>query len=231
VAERGAHATSLDEVGARAGTSKSQLYHYFYDRDDLLRAVAEATNDMVLDAQAELFAGLRTSAGMRAWADALVELNESRHGAGGCPIASLVAQVGEHDEGARALLAGGFERWEAAICSGLQAQREAGELRNGTDVGWLATCVLASLQGGLVLAQARRDPAVLRAALEGALAMVDSHRPRRGKTLIFNGNRTVAAPVRVDLLTGPEEQEVGQAATRPVNDEAQWARTPLQRRT
>ena len=183
VAERGAHATTLDEVGTRAGTSKGQLYHYFYGRDDLLRAVADATNDVVLEAQAELFAGLGTAAGMRAWADALVELNESRNGAGGCPIASLVAQVGEGDEGARVVLAGGFDRWEAAIRSGLQAQRDVGELRDDADVGWLATCVLASLQGGLVLAQARRDPAALRAALDGALAGVDSHRPTRRTTI------------------------------------------------
>ncbi len=180
VAERGANAASLDEVGARAGTSKSQLYHYFQDRDDLLRAVAEATNNAVLGSQAELFAGLGTAAGMRAWADALVQLNESRNGAGGCPIASLVAQLGERDEGARAVLASGFDRWEAAIRSGLQTQRDGGELHHDADVGWLATCVLASLQGGLVLAQARRDPTALRAALDGALAVVDSHRRRRG---------------------------------------------------
>lgn len=176
VAERGAHGTSLDEVGMRSATSKSQMYHYFRDRDDLLRAVAEATNDVVLGAQEALFAGLGTAAGLRAWADALVELNESRHGAGGCPIASLVAQVGERDEAARILLAGGFDRWEAAIREGLEAQRSNGELRDDADVGFLATCVLASVQGGLVLAQARRDSAALRAALDGALAVVDSQR-------------------------------------------------------
>ncbi len=39
VAERGAAAMSLDEVGARAHASRSQLYHYFEDRDDLIRVV------------------------------------------------------------------------------------------------------------------------------------------------------------------------------------------------
>ena len=36
---------------------------------------------------------------------------------------------------------------------------------------------LASLQGGLVLTQARRDPAALRRALDGALALIATHRP------------------------------------------------------
>lgn len=177
VGERGAHDASLDDVRAMSGTSKSQLYHYFEDRADLLRAVADATNEMVLGAQAEELAGLGTAAGMRRWADALVALNESRGGAGGCPIASLVAQVGERDDDARRVLAGGFDRWEAAIRSGLEQQQAAGELSAGADPAALATAVLASVQGGLVLAQARRQPAALRAALDGALALVDAHRP------------------------------------------------------
>jgi len=176
VAERGAQGASLDEVGARARTSKGQLYHYFNDRDDLLRSVAEATNEAVLGAQASLFASLGTAGGMRAWADSLVALNESRHGTGGCPIASLVAQVGERDEAARSVLASGFDRWEQAIEAGLAAQKQAGELRPDADTGWLAANVLATLQGGLVLAQARRDPGALRAALDGALRLVDSYR-------------------------------------------------------
>ena len=45
VAEKGAVGASLDEVGARASASRSQLYHYFDDRDDLMRAVVAATAD------------------------------------------------------------------------------------------------------------------------------------------------------------------------------------------
>jgi len=38
-------------VGARAHASRSQLYHYFDDRDDLIRAVVDATTSTVLAAQ------------------------------------------------------------------------------------------------------------------------------------------------------------------------------------
>ncbi len=68
VTERGALGASLDEVGARAAASRSQLYHYFDDKTDLLRAVAEATNDIVLNAQSSLFAGLDTWVGLQRWA-------------------------------------------------------------------------------------------------------------------------------------------------------------------
>jgi TetR/AcrR family transcriptional regulator, transcriptional repressor for nem operon len=177
VAEKGAPGASLDEVGARAAASRSQLYHYFDDKADLLRAVAEATNDTVLDGQRALLAGLGTWAGLQRWADALVELQEQHGGRGGCPIANLVGQLGERDDDIRAILASGFDRWEAHIRAGLAALVASGELRPETDVGWLAASTLASLQGGLMLTQARRDPRLLRQALDGALALIRTYRP------------------------------------------------------
>jgi TetR/AcrR family transcriptional regulator, transcriptional repressor for nem operon len=175
--EKGAPGASLDEVGARAAASRSQLYHYFDDKADLLRAVAESTNDTVLDGQRALLAGLDTWAGLQRWADALVELQEQRGGRGGCPIANLVGQLGEHDDEIRAILASGFGRWEAHIRAGLAAMVTSGELRPETDVDWLAASTLASLQGGLILTQARRDPHLLRQALDGALALIRAYRP------------------------------------------------------
>lgn len=176
VAEKGALAASLDDVGARAGASRSQLYHYFDNKTDLLRAVAEATNDVVLGAQADLFVALDTWNGLVSWVDAIVAIQGQGGGPRGCPIANLLCQLGERDDGIRAVIAEGFDRWEAHIRAGLAAMVASGELRGEADPGWLAASTLASLQGGLVLAQARRDPQPLRKALDGALALIALYR-------------------------------------------------------
>ena len=47
--------------------------------------------------------------------------------------------------------------------------RSRGELRADADTTRLATATLASIQGGLVLTQTRRDPGQLRIALDAAL--------------------------------------------------------------
>lgn len=176
VAEKGASAASLDEVGARAPASRSQLYHYFEDKNDLLKAVAEATNHVVLGGQAHLFAGLGTWDGLVRWTDALVALQEERGGEGGCPIANLLGQLGEQHDQIRVVLTSGFNQWEAHIRDGLAAMVTSGELRPDADIDWLAASTLASLQGGLVLTQARRDPCALRRALDGALALIGTYR-------------------------------------------------------
>jgi TetR/AcrR family transcriptional repressor of nem operon len=175
VAERGVAATSLDDVRERAHASKSQLYLYFRNRDDLMRAVSESTCDAVMEVQSEALAGFDSFAGIERYLDATVALQEQRQARGGCPIGSLVGQVAEHDEGARLALAAGFDRWEAGLRAGLEAMVERDELRPGTDPALLARQVLASLQGGLLLTQVRRDPGQLRAAADGVLALIRAH--------------------------------------------------------
>src|SRR6516165_6104088 len=49
--EHGVDRTSLDEVMAASGVSKSQLYHYFADKDALVLAVIALQAERVLDAQ------------------------------------------------------------------------------------------------------------------------------------------------------------------------------------
>ncbi|HEV8065212.1 MAG TPA: TetR/AcrR family transcriptional regulator [Acidimicrobiales bacterium] len=176
VGEKGALGASLDEVGARAAASRSQLYHYFDDKTDLLLAVAEATNDTVLDGQRDLFDHLGSWDGLVRWAEALVAFQQQRGGKGGCPIANLLGQIGERDDAIRSVLASGFDRWESDIGKGLATMVASGELREDADVAWLASSTLASVQGGLVLSQARRDPLALRRALDGALALIGSYR-------------------------------------------------------
>ena len=48
--------------------------------------------------------------------------------------------------------------------------RANGKLKRNADVAALATATMASIQGGLLLAQARRDPGQLAIALDAAYA-------------------------------------------------------------
>ena len=45
---RGVHASTLDDVRAATGTSKSQLYRHFRDQDALVHAVIAVRGEQVL---------------------------------------------------------------------------------------------------------------------------------------------------------------------------------------
>lgn len=172
IAERGVDRVSLEDVEREAGVGRSQLYHYFDGRDDLLRSVIDATTDAVLGAQDGLLDELDSFEAIDRWFDGLVALQEERGARGGCPIGSLVGQLAERDEQTRAALATGFERWEEPLIAGLKRMQDRGELRPDASVQSLADITMATIQGGLLLTQVRRDPQQLRRALDGARAML-----------------------------------------------------------
>jgi AcrR family transcriptional regulator len=173
VAERGVAGTSLDDVREIAHASKSQLYLYFADRDELLRAVAESTCDTVLETQADALAGFDSIPGIEHYLDQIVALQVERN-TPGCPIGSLAGQLIERDEASRLILADGLQRWELSLQTGLKAMAARDQLRPDANPGLLASQTLMLLQGGLLLSQVRRDPAQMRIAADTVLQLIQA---------------------------------------------------------
>jgi AcrR family transcriptional regulator len=73
--ERGYHATSIAEIGERAGIAKSVLYHYFGSKAALYEAIVEAqTDDLMERVAAAVPPGrARLRAGVDAYLDFLAE--------------------------------------------------------------------------------------------------------------------------------------------------------------
>jgi len=167
--ERGVAGTSTEDVQAAAGVSASQLYHYFTDKRSLTRAVIDYQADAILGFQEPALARVDSLDGLRSWAAAIVDVQRSKGFRGGCPLGSLASELAESDSAAREDVVAGYQRWQAAIRSGLIAIRDGGGLVDSADVDSLATALLTSLQGGLLLAKVQRDGEPLETALSTAI--------------------------------------------------------------
>lgn len=167
--ERGVAGVSLDDLRAATGTSKSQLYHYYADKAALLREVVEVQSRRNLKAQGPTLERLDSWAALERWCDDIVARKADQDCRGNCPIGSLVTQLAESDPTARAQLAAAFERWEGYLAAGLETMRNRGLLIPEANPIDLAMATMASLQGGLLLAQAARSTRPLRVALDAAL--------------------------------------------------------------
>lgn len=172
--DHGVAGTSLGDVQKAAGVGVSQVYHYFGDKDALIRAVVAHRIQALL----ATLGGLDTMEGLRAWRDLLVDTLGQRNCVGGCPIGSLVGELAESFPECRGDLAGGFDQWEAVIREGLQAMYDRGDLRRKANPDRLATALLAAAEGGMLLAQVRRDPTPLATALDEVLDRIEDLRPR-----------------------------------------------------
>lgn len=164
--------TGVEDVQREAGVSASQLYHYFGDKQTLMRAVIAHQTTEVLAAQQPELDALDDFDALERWRDRLVALQRARHCVGGCPIGSIAAEVADDDADARADLVEGFEQWEAPLRSGLAAMRDRGALRPDADPDRLALALLAAVQGGLVLTQTRRTTVPLETAVDAVLELI-----------------------------------------------------------
>jgi TetR/AcrR family transcriptional regulator, transcriptional repressor for nem operon len=172
--ERGVAGTSTEDVQSAAGVSASQIYHYFGDKRSLTRAVIEFQTDAILGFQEPLLARLDDLDALRSWADVIADLQRTNGYHGGCPLGSLASELAETDAAAREALAQGYRRWQHAIRDGLQAMKDRRELRPDADVDVLATTLLTTVQGGLLLAKTLRDGEPLQTALHAVIDHVGS---------------------------------------------------------
>jgi TetR/AcrR family transcriptional repressor of nem operon len=166
--------TNLDAILAASGTSKSQLYHYFADKEDLVLAVIQRQTERVLAAQEPQLHQLDSLEALRRWSDRVQELAARRNYADGCPLGSLASELAESSR-PRALLAAGFRTWESYLVAGFTAMGHRDEMKPGTDPVDLATAVMTALEGGLLLSQTTRSGRPLELALDMALDHVAAH--------------------------------------------------------
>lgn len=174
----GVDGTTLDDVMEASKTSKSQIYHYFADKEALMCAVVKTQSERVLGSQATCLSQLRSLEDLRQWRNDVVKLNRASRGAGGCPIGSLASALADRSEEARELLAKSFQRWESHLATGLKAMQDRGILSPHVHAEDFATAIVGALQGGLLLAQTTRSTRPLELALDMALGYVSAHSVR-----------------------------------------------------
>lgn len=165
----GVAGTTIEGVCAAAGVGRSQVYHYFDDKGELVRAVIERQAELVFSGHEPHLARIQGWESWAAWRDFVVEIQRRVGCVGGCPLGSLASELADEDELSRQVLARSFQRWERAFHGAVQQTKNLGLLRKDADAAFLATTLLAALQGGLLLCQTLKDVAPLETSLNGAI--------------------------------------------------------------
>lgn len=169
ILEHGIETATLEEIQSAAQVSASQLYHYFTNKNALILAVIDHQTEAVLGVHRPVLDRLDSFEALKKWRDVIVATLDAQNCVGGCPLGSLVSGLAESDPIARGALVESFGEWERLLRNGLVVMRDRGVLRNDVDVDALALSLLASVQGGLLLSQARRDSSAVRIAVDTAI--------------------------------------------------------------
>jgi AcrR family transcriptional regulator len=158
---RGYNGTSLKHITTAAGAPIGSLYHFFPGgKDELaLAAITESGQayrqlfELIADAAADVPAAITDF-----FDGAATVLAETDY-IDPCPIGTVAREVASTND----MLRDGTGRVFAGWIDAVAARLEAHGLDSDTAFE-LATATVAALEGGFVLARARRDPEPLRAA-------------------------------------------------------------------
>ncbi|SHQ64204.1 TetR/AcrR family transcriptional regulator [Mycobacteroides abscessus] len=143
--QSGVASTSLDDVLAAAGCGKSQLYHYFDDRADLIRAVIDRQVELILAAQPAIHHA-DSWEGLKRWSEQVMESHRVLDGPFACPLGSMAAEL-KNDPAYLPHLDAAFRRWEEPLARGLEVMRERGQLTRQSDPDRLAQSIVACRVG------------------------------------------------------------------------------------
>jgi TetR/AcrR family transcriptional regulator, transcriptional repressor for nem operon len=164
---KGFDATSIEEIVAAAEITRSGFFYHFPDKNELARALIERyleTDRQVLD---EIFARADELAddplqafliGLKLFAEMMADLP---NGHPGCIVASVVYQERLFDPGVHELNRQGVLAWRQRFLPVLERIAAAHPPRAPVDLVALADMVSTTVEGGIVMAKALREPQVL----------------------------------------------------------------------
>jgi TetR/AcrR family transcriptional regulator, lmrAB and yxaGH operons repressor len=166
----GFHGTSLNEILTESGAPRGSLYYHFPGgKEELVLETTRRGVATVTQLLKEALTGSSEPAeGVRAFVEAAAHVLRDSGYVFGCPVAPIVLDSPESSALAE-VCQEAFEEWQQVLVEGLGS---AGIERGRTES--LATTIVCALEGGLILARARRDTAPLDAVAEELASMVQS---------------------------------------------------------
>ncbi|WP_137387861.1 TetR/AcrR family transcriptional regulator [Rhodoligotrophos defluvii] len=164
VLAKGFGATSIDEIIAEAGITKSGFFYHFKDKNELAREMLKryvATNDQLFD---EIFSRGRQLSddplqafliGLKLLAEVMADLPS---GHPGCLIASICYQERLFDREVRDLNARSVEAWNARFTAILEEIAAVHPPREPVDLRDVADMLSCVVDGAIIMAKALNDP-------------------------------------------------------------------------
>lgn len=187
--ERGYAAASPREVQARAGVGQGSMYHHFPSKRDLALAALEHNCTDLLPAVEELEGPGDPMERIESY------LTRTRDALKGCKVGRMTQDPEVvADPGLLAPVTLLFSRMHRAWTSAIREAIAAGELRSGLEAESLAHLMMATLQGGYVLAIAQQDAGPFTAAHTAALDLLRAAAPVTAKDVATEQTAGASAP-------------------------------------
>lgn len=167
--QNGVNATSVDHILKASRTGKSQFYHYFRSKEDIVREVLGFYKNIIESGKAPIRHDIDSWEGLENY------FNDHLKGIGmfdykrSCPIGSIGNELAAEVEDIRHDVTSVMDIPRKKISDFFNDLKSKGKLKKSSDPEALADFSLASLQGAMLLSKFYKDPKPAENTIKNAL--------------------------------------------------------------
>ncbi|ODT14514.1 MAG: TetR family transcriptional regulator [Kaistia sp. SCN 65-12] len=167
VLAKGFGATSIDEIIAEAGITKSGFFYHFHDKNELARGLLSRHRSRLEQLVGEVFGRAaelsddplqRLLIGLTLFAEHMASMPG---GHPGCLVATMSYQEQLFNREVRAMVNSIVEEWNAFFRGMVEKIVAAYPLREPVDPGRIARNITCAIDGGIIMSKSLGDPSVL----------------------------------------------------------------------
>ena len=168
--------SGLNQILQNADAGKSQMYHYFKDKDELVRQVVMAYANKIFIETAKFMNEIESLQDFEKLISGTQRLCKSDNQIVGCLIGSLGAEMSAHREEVRLEIQNLVKQWEALFSKGLVRLQAKGILNEKAKTDQLAEFFLSNIQGAMLVAKITQDLSVIRRSVLHSILYLETYK-------------------------------------------------------
>ena len=159
--KRGYEGSSLNDLMKATGLKKGGIYRHFSSKEELAAEAFDYTWEAAWNAR--LLHVDEKANGVEKLKQLIANFVEHRSPvAGGCPILNTATDADDGNTVLRTRVAKALRSWLSRLQTIVEQAKERGETRRGIDSKTVATIIVASLEGALMMSRLQRNDEALR---------------------------------------------------------------------
>jgi TetR/AcrR family transcriptional repressor of nem operon len=172
--EKGYEGSSIHDLEQAMGLNRTSIYNAFGNKRALFNRVMLCYKESVMSA---LFAELQNAPnikeGVRRLLYGALDIHFDEENPGGCLMVLSILEENQHDEQAKTDMQEAFHNLKNTVQTMLGKAKKAGELSPDLDAGSMATTIVTTMSGMMVLGKANFTKTALKKTINQVVSLLD----------------------------------------------------------
>jgi TetR/AcrR family transcriptional regulator, transcriptional repressor for nem operon len=175
--QRGYEGTSLNDLMQATGLQKGGIYRHFASKEELAAEAFDYTWGVAQKARLHVD---EKASGVEKLKQLIANFIDHRSPvAGGCPVLNTAVDADDGNPVLRARVAKALRSWSGRLQHIVKEAQEHGEIREDVDPKTVATLIVASLEGALMVSRLQRNDNALRRVQSHLNRYLDARAPQK----------------------------------------------------